>query len=57
LKIIRPELLLKHIDDHFALLGLVEAQGTFKIQALKAMLIILKTLIEDSIEEIDIEIK
>lgn len=57
MKIIRPELLLKHIDDHFALLGLVEAQGTFKIQALKAMLIILKTLIEDSIEEIDIEIK
>lgn len=51
MKKINPEVLLKNIDDQFALLALVEAQGTFKIQTLKACLILFKNIIKDSIEE------
>jgi hypothetical protein len=57
MKIIRPELLLKHINDEFALLSLVEDQGTIKIQTLKASLIIFRNLIQNSIEETNEEDK
>ena len=51
MKIIRPEFLLKHIDDQLALLSLVEDQKSIKIETLKASLMILKNMIKDSIED------
>jgi len=51
MKTINPDALLKKIDDQFALLSLVEDQGTIKIQTLKACLIIFKNIIKDSIED------
>ena len=53
MKIINPDVLLKNIDDQFALLGLVEGQGTIKVQTLQASLMTLKNLIKYSIEECD----
>lgn len=57
MKIINPEVLLKNIENHFALLALVEDQGTIKIQSVKASLTILKNLIKDSIEDTNDEKK
>lgn len=57
MKVINPDVLMKNIDDQFALLSLVEDHGSIKIQTLKVMLIILKNVIKDSIEEHNEEIK
>ena len=57
MKIINPEVLLKNLDDQFALLALIEAQGTIKIQAVKSSLLIFRDVIQNSIEETNEEKK